>query len=638
MCASAAAATYFPLLPKTLPLPCWRRHKCTVGPAISTLLSHSTGSSNPGIRFSSIIAQSSFEVSWLFPDENLPDDDDFGGWTIVNLPPFPKKKTGFPSFLIMGIGASIAVVLAAASYFAMARRGFKLPFVSQLHVFHDIWIPSAPEVTKRELGVSDASNRGSVTSEAAEVHLPVKYQPRIIPVDVDSTQEEALSVLKTLKIIEDDVKGGELCTRREYARWLVRANSSLERNPKHKINPSMALAGSLISAYDDVDPDDPDYEYIQALAEAGIVFSKMSLNYTMEEHGSINFYPDRFISRYDLIEWKARLEYDFASAGNGGVKDLVFLPVFLLTTILKEISLETTPGLFMDMLAGDRSLLSRVFGKIRRLQPEKPATKAQAAVALTGGKMTQVIYDVLLRIEAEEYSRKASKAEIKNELLNRGEMQRVWDEKMEQEKRRGLKAWEVYITALDELELEKNVQENALVKYWKEKSAIDCQRQLLNGLKMEVKEMSERLASEGAELIDDYETLRVVSDDLQVKREGILDAKSILEAEIEAVRILRSWIEDEARKKQASSKVLEEVGRRWRSDGPDACSDAGSSLNSRCLLKVLLLAGHCSLFLSWSLCGAIPLYLNTQVEDKQIILHQRPRKPDKVNNHLKGSA
>lgn len=32
-----------------------------------------------------------------------------------------------------------------------------------------------------------------------------------------------------MQVIEDDVDAGELCSRREYARWLVRMYSSLER-------------------------------------------------------------------------------------------------------------------------------------------------------------------------------------------------------------------------------------------------------------------------------------------------------------------------------------------------------------------------------------------------------------------------
>ena len=97
-----------------------------------------------------------------------------------------------------------------------------------------------------------------------------------------------------MQIIDDNVKADELCTRREYARWLVLVNSRLERyrllhafglnlfykieykysssssgifsgfrSPKNRIVPSIALSGSITNAFDDVRSDDPDFEYIQ---------------------------------------------------------------------------------------------------------------------------------------------------------------------------------------------------------------------------------------------------------------------------------------------------------------------------------------------------------------------------------------
>ncbi|KAL9254173.1 hypothetical protein AKJ16_DCAP03508 [Drosera capensis] len=564
MCFSAAAA--FSVLNPSLPLP-GRRRQFTVIRPISHFLT------TRRIQFSdaAVIARSGGgggEVSWcLVSDSDDGDDDGFGGWGIVDRfdSQFPvKKKRGVPVFFVFGVGASVAVILAAAFHFMLAGRGFKLPLTHQLHV---TWFPSSNESIRRKFDDSDSSSQDCATSEAIEVELPgtvtgsgtsEKYQPRIIPAPVDSTQLEAISSLKALKIIEDNVKAGELCKRREYARWLVRANSLLERNQKLKINPSLALSGSLNAAFQDANIEDPDFGFIQALAEAGVVFSKIST----KEHGSCNFYTDRFISRQDLIEWKAQLEYDLNSTGNVGI------PKSKLDLMdIKDTSMDMTRGLFMDLFAGDKSLLSRVFGQTRRLQPDKPATKAQAAVALASGRMAKAIHDELSRIEAEESSRQASKEEIKNELLAQGEIQRIWDEKMERERFNGLKVQESYIKALGELEMEINVREKALGEYWKEKSAIDCQKQLLDQLKMEIDEMSERLAAEGAEQIAEEETTRVIGNDLQAKWEGVLDAKSILEAEIEAVRILRSWIEDEVRKNQARSKVLKEVGRRWRWDG-----------------------------------------------------------------------
>lgn len=295
------------------------------------------------------------------------------------------------------------------------------------------------------------------------------------------------------------------------------------------------------------------------MAEAGVISSKLSTKHKVD--GSVKFFPERFISRLDLIEWKSQLEYDFATTGN---------PEILATKLdlmdMRETSRNEWPGLFMDMLAGDKSLLRRVFGQIRRLQPSKPSTIAQVAVALTGGRMIQAIHNELLRMQSEELSRNSAKEEIKQELLSLGERERYWIEKMEDEKQRSLEVQQLYVEALRHLEEEKFVQEGALNGFLKEKAAMDCQKQLLECLKQEIDEISERLVSERAEQISEEQTAQTLLSELQTKKEGILDAKSLLEAEIEALRILRSWIEDEARKSEARSKVLEEVGRRWKWD------------------------------------------------------------------------
>lgn len=116
----------------------------------------------------------------------------------------------------------------------------------------------------------------------------------------------------TFQIIEDDVVADELCTRREYARWLVRSNIFI----REVMNATSA---------------DPDFEYIQgikqsihvyfglvvcyhllicfywiylkvskflfwffilALAEAGITLSGEDTN--------INFYPEREVYKEDI--------------------------------------------------------------------------------------------------------------------------------------------------------------------------------------------------------------------------------------------------------------------------------------------------------------------------------------------------
>lgn len=228
---------------------------------------------------------------------------------------------------------------------------------------------------------------------------------------------------------------------------------------------------------------------------------------------------------------------------------------------VKEI---TSPAVYVDMLAGDRSILRKVFGQSKRFQPNKPSTKAQAAVALTSGRMKEAISAEMLRIEAENSARLAEAEEIRSELLSRGDIQRFWDEKLNKEKIRGFEVERLYHMEVKNLQDEEINQDKIYAEYLKEKAAMDCQKQLLLSLKKEIDEISEKLASERVIYLDERHVVQKLLKDLEFKHEEMLDTKSTLEAEKEALQILRSWVEDEARRSQARAAVLEEVGRRWK--------------------------------------------------------------------------
>ncbi|KAI3730554.1 hypothetical protein L1987_61725 [Smallanthus sonchifolius] len=410
------------------------------------------------ISLSASITRDNLELPSVSADPR--DVDDYNGWAIFEETVVPKKqKQGLPTLLLFGIGTSIVALLAVFAQFTLSRK------------------------------VIEGGKPGRV----------------VVSVSADATQQEALLWLKNLKIIEDEVVANELCSRREYARWLILVNSRLERNRRNRIVPSITLAGSTINAFDDISNEDPDFECIQALAEAGVVLSKLSgknlhSDQDTKSSGGVNFFPDRCISREDLI------------------------------------------------------------GQVKRFQPGKPCTKAQAAVALTSGRITESILREFSKLEAENSSHELAMKEIKSEIIERGEIHKFWEKKIEDENRR---FWEVeadYLEAIKYLENQKINQDNA--NYLKEKAALDCQKQLLSSLKEEVNEMNQRLVDERADHVDDRHKIRSTVSELEVKYEKVLDSKSILEAELEALRILRSWIEDEAKKGEARTKILEEAGRR----------------------------------------------------------------------------
>ncbi|GAV77479.1 hypothetical protein CFOL_v3_20950 [Cephalotus follicularis] len=534
------------------------------------------------LRLSASLAEKNLHLSWFSPDDQNPFDT-YGGWSVFQAHPpqnnnnnkynYNKKKGLSTTILIAGIGSSLAVLLAALAYVSFSRKGYRFQFGSPLHGMSN-WTETKSDksrtrdsnnvvdvvVPKDAPGCISDATKETFTSGSKD-----NLERVIISVGVDSTQKEALSVLKKLKIIEDDVRADKLCTREEYARWLVRINSLLERSPKHKIVPSKLLNGHVIAAFDDVGFDDPNFESIQALAEAGIIPSKLSGKNSssdgLEGEGGVYFFPKSFISRQDLINWKAQVEYELKP---GIIEQISRTKVDYMD--VREIRSDASPELVMDMLAGDKSILRKVFGQIKRFQPNAPSTKAQAAVTLTTGRMAEAIHSELLRLEAEKISRMAVMKEIRSELVDRGDIQRFWYEKLNEERILGLAVDEHYHAAVSDLEREKIVQEKTFAEHLREKAAMDCQRQLILSLRDEVDEMLERLATERAMYVDEQRRTQNMLSNLKSKHEGMIDTKSVLEAEKEALRILRSWVEDEARRSQARSKVLEEVGRRWRWD------------------------------------------------------------------------
>ncbi|KAI6676986.1 hypothetical protein NL676_037782 [Syzygium grande] len=351
----------------------------------------------PLLRLSASLAErSSLGLSWA-DDDCASSDSDFNGWAVVESQPLRKRK-GLPKYVVGAAGTSLALLVAVVAHYSLSGNGYSFRFVDRLRSWRSLLNQSETEaVSSEELdsglldgksilsqdspeGLSDSVSNNVASDSSASRD---KQERVIVPVAVDSTQQEAVMVLERLKIMEEDIRANELCTRREYARWLVRLSSSLERNPKRRIVPSLSLSGSEVAAFDDVSVEDPDFGAIQALAEAGIISSKLSgensSSFFSDRH-SMLFFPERLISRQDLINWRVQLEYDFVPGLEEEIskKKVGFMD-------MREISPNISAEFFVDLLAGDRSIMRKVFGQSKRFQPNKPSTKAQAAVALTSG-------------------------------------------------------------------------------------------------------------------------------------------------------------------------------------------------------------------------------------------------------------
>lgn len=300
------------------------------------------------------VGQEDLQLSWASTKEGA--GDDYNGWAVVEAPVVEAKKKKGGTILVIGFGASIAVLLAVVVCFSVSKKGRRqlsdvvsslqgnlltstTECVTESEADNAGVLEERPDVSERGL-VDDTNNAvvDDTTMMKSEQYSSQPSQPRrvLLPVASDPTQEEALSKLKKLKIIEDAIAADEFCTRREYARWLVQANLKLERSRKLRLVPSAALSASVNAAFHDVSVEDPDFAYIQTLAEAGILRSKLSgISFISDQNKgndqeAFYFFPDRFICRQDLISWKAKLEYEVLPGANEEFRYLGVQLVFLM--------------------------------------------------------------------------------------------------------------------------------------------------------------------------------------------------------------------------------------------------------------------------------------------------------------------
>ncbi|KAH0466010.1 hypothetical protein IEQ34_006113 [Dendrobium chrysotoxum] len=115
---------------------------------------------------------------------------------------------------------------------------------------HDLMVDVLVFKSKEENMISIISKHSRTTLRAENVIRRLSLQGesnpiRCIPNDVDLS------------------RSADLCTRREYARWLVKEN--------YKGKPTNLIAGSVSPAFADVNVNDSDFWCLQALGEAGEV-------------------------------------------------------------------------------------------------------------------------------------------------------------------------------------------------------------------------------------------------------------------------------------------------------------------------------------------------------------------------------
>ncbi|KAH1107575.1 hypothetical protein J1N35_011343 [Gossypium stocksii] len=410
---------------------------------------------------------------------------------------------------------------------------------------------------------SSFSPVGIPAPSAVSADLQVHPGEVLVPAVVDQFQGQALAALQVLKVIEAEALPGDLCTRREYARWLVAASSALSRNVVSKVYPAMYVENVTELAFDDIIPEDPDFSSIQGLAEAGLISSKLSnqdlLNYN---RGPVFFSPESPLSRQDLVSWKMALEKRQLPEADREI--LYQLSGFI---DIDKISPDAWPAIVADLCSGEPGIIALAFGCTRLFQPNKPVTKAQAAVAIATGEASDLVSEELARIEAESVAENAVSAhnalvaEVEKDVNANFEKELS----MEREKIDALeKMAEEAKRELERLRAEREEENMVLMK---DRAAISAETEILSRLRREVEEQLESMINDKVEISYEKERISKLRKETEDETQEIVRLQHELEVERKALSMARAWAEDEAKRAREQAKALEEAREQWERQG-----------------------------------------------------------------------
>lgn len=389
----------------------------------------------------------------------------------------------------------------------------------------------------------------------------------VVPAVVDHVQGQAFAALQALKVVEAGVEPSGLSTRREYARWLIASSAILARNPASKVFPAMFIENVTELAFDDVTPEDPDFPYIQGLAEAGLISSKLS---SQDTDGSVEggkpknyvFSPDSPLSRQDLVSWKIALER----------KELPEVTRKMLWQKsgfidIDKIHEDAWPALLADLSSGEQSIVAVAFGYTRLFQPDKPVTKAQAAVALSTGEAAELVSEELARIEAESLADTAVATHAALEAQVQKDLNASFEKELELEREKIEVAERLAEDVRSELERIKGEREEERYSLLKERAALDSEREFLSKLRHELEEQLQIFLTNKLEISNERDQVARLLKEAENDKYALVQIRSEVEVEKKALALARAWVEEEATKARAHARVLQEARDKWEKEG-----------------------------------------------------------------------
>lgn len=156
-----------------------------------------------------------------------------------------------------------------------------------------------------------------------------------------------------------------------FARWLVEVNNRLYQDrPTQQIR---LAATSQTPVFKDVPSSNPNFPYVQGLAEAGFIPSPLS-----GDADQTAFQPEQPLTREILLSWKVPIDLRkiLPSTTSAKIQEVWGFKD------AKQISTPALSAIFADHNNGELANTRRLLGSALLFQPQKSVTRAEAAATL----------------------------------------------------------------------------------------------------------------------------------------------------------------------------------------------------------------------------------------------------------------
>ncbi|MEM1367444.1 MAG: S-layer homology domain-containing protein [Cyanobacteria bacterium P01_H01_bin.15] len=230
-------------------------------------------------------------------------------------------------------------------------------------------LPETPSESVSQENLADPITTSDLETGSESSPLTAEQLDQV-PVSIRPYVKE-LAALGVLAIANEPFVPNAPISRRLFARWLIETHNLFFAD---QTSQQLRLASpNEEPIFTDVQSDNPQFPYIQTLAQTGIVSSPLAGDGT-----ATRFMPDKPLTRETLLKWKVPLDRQ-AGIGPATLTQIQQTWGFQDAT---QIQPQAYGALVADYENAEHSNVRRSFGFTTLFQPEKIVTQAEAAAAL----------------------------------------------------------------------------------------------------------------------------------------------------------------------------------------------------------------------------------------------------------------